>query len=83
MKMHGAYYICRGFLKAETRDVDVTGQFQFNLSIKGDPADVAFFVDNENREGVEMAVAAINGDLAELRRLLDSAAPVPVEGDAA
>ncbi len=81
MRIQAVYATSEGRVRAEFRETEMHGRFEFSLSDRS--GDLCFFMDNENRKRVEMAVAAINGDLTELRRLLDAAEPVPAEEDAA
>ncbi len=81
MKFQALYATSDGRVRAEFREVEVTGRFEFSLSDRS--GDLCFFMDDENEANARLAAAAFNGDLAELRRLLDAAAPVPVEEDAA
>ncbi len=81
MRIQAVYVISEGRVRAEFRKAEATGRFEFSLSDRS--GDLCFFMDDENEANARLAAAAFNSDLAELRRLLDAAEPVPVEEDAA
>ncbi len=81
MKAHAFYADSAGPVTARIIACPNRGWFNFELS---DPdGSLSIYMDNENRDNAQIAAAAFNGDLCELRRLLDHAAPVSVEGGAA
>ncbi len=81
MRIQAVYVTSEGRVRAEFRESEMHGRFEVSLSdVSGDHC---FFMDTENDDHARLAAAAFNGDLAELRRLLDAVEPVPVEEDAA
>ena len=71
MRIQAVYVTSEGRVRAEFREAEVTGLFEFSLSDRS--GDLCFFMDNENEARARLAAAAFNDDLAELRRLLDVA----------
>ncbi len=69
MKAQATYVISQGPVMAEFRKSEVTGAFQFILSDRS--GNLGIYMETENEANARLAVAAFNGDLTELRRLLD------------
>ena len=71
MRIQAVYVTSDGRVRAEFREAEVTGRFEFSMSDRS--GDLCFFMDDENEARARLAAAAFNDDLCELRRLLDIA----------
>ena len=71
MRIQAAYVTSEGRVRAEFRNVEVTGSFMFVMA--DESGDLGIYMDRENEANARIAVAAMNGEWDDLRRLLDVA----------